>query len=147
LSYSVDVNVLIYASDSRSGHQAKARELLASCAASDDVFCLAWITVLAFLRISTNPRAFSNPLTPDEAYSDIGRLLAFPRVRLVHEEDGFWDAYRRVCRGFVVRGDDVPDAHLATLLYQNGVRTLYTNDAGFRRFEFLDVKNPFLDER
>jgi hypothetical protein len=35
----------------------------------------------------------------------------------------------------------------ATLLFQHGVRVLYTNDAGFRRFDFLDVRNPFRDER
>ena len=73
--------------------------------------------------------------------------MGLPQTHMLDEQDGFWQAYRRACRGFVVRGDDVPDAHLAALLLQHGVRTLYTNDAGFRRFDFLDVRNPFLDER
>jgi predicted nucleic acid-binding protein len=42
-----------------------------------------------------------------------------------------------------VRGNLVPDAHLAALLRQHGVRRLYTNDADFRKFAFLDVRNPF----
>jgi len=37
--------------------------------------------------------------------------------------------------------DDI-DAHLAALLRQNGVRTLYTTDADFRKFDFLDLRNP-----
>jgi predicted nucleic acid-binding protein len=37
----------------------------------------------------------------------------------------------------------VPDAHLAALLRQHGVGTLYTNDRDFRRFDFLRVINPF----
>jgi predicted nucleic acid-binding protein len=37
----------------------------------------------------------------------------------------------------------VPDAHLAALLRQHGIRTLYTNDTDFRRFAFLDVRDPF----
>ena len=42
-----------------------------------------------------------------------------------------------------VRGNLVPDAHLAALLRQHGIRTLYTNDSDFRKFSFLDVRNPF----
>jgi predicted nucleic acid-binding protein len=37
----------------------------------------------------------------------------------------------------------VPDAHLAALLRQHGVATLYTNDADFKRSSFLRVINPF----
>jgi predicted nucleic acid-binding protein len=36
-----------------------------------------------------------------------------------------------------------PDGHVAAILFQHGVRTLYTNDRNFRKFESLDVKNPF----
>jgi predicted nucleic acid-binding protein len=42
-----------------------------------------------------------------------------------------------------VRGNLVPDAHLAALLRQHGVSTLFTRDADFRKFGFLQVKDPF----
>ena len=42
-----------------------------------------------------------------------------------------------------MRGNLVPDAHLAALLKQHGVRTLFTRDADFRKFRFLDVRDPF----
>jgi len=48
-----------------------------------------------------------------------------------------------VAGSFPVRGNLVPDAHLAALLKQHGVRTLYTRDADFRKFPFLDVRDPF----
>ena len=41
-----------------------------------------------------------------------------------------------------VRGNLVPDSHLAALLKQHDVRTIYTNDSDFRQFTFLDVRNP-----
>ena len=42
-----------------------------------------------------------------------------------------------------MRANLVPDAHLATLLRQHGVSTLYTNNVGdFTKFGFLDVRNP-----
>ena len=41
-----------------------------------------------------------------------------------------------------LRGNLVPYAHLAAVLRENDVRTLYTADGGFRRFPFLGVRNP-----
>lgn len=38
--------------------------------------------------------------------------------------------------------DLVPDAHLATILFQHGIRTFYTTDADFRLFSSLRVQNP-----
>jgi len=75
--------------------------------------------------------------------ANVAGLIRLPHVRLLSEEEGFWEVYRTATRGIVVRGNLVRDAHLAALLLQHEVPTLYTNDADFRRFAFLDVKNPF----
>jgi predicted nucleic acid-binding protein len=66
-------------------------------------------------------------------------------VRLLGEEDGFLDVYREVTGSFPVRGNLVPDAHLSALLKQHGVRTLYTRDGDFRKFAFLDIRDPFAE--
>ena len=86
---------------------------------------------------------FANPLQPEEAAHNTEALLRLPHVRTLAEEDGFWDLYREVTTKMPIRGNDVPDAHLATLLRQHGVATLYTNDRDFRRFDFLNVRDPF----
>jgi len=52
--------------------------------------------------------------------------------------------YREVTKEFTARRDLVTDAHLAALLRQHEIRTLYTTDADFRKFEFLDVRYPFV---
>jgi uncharacterized protein len=49
-----------------------------------------------------------------------------------------------VTKEFTARRNLVPDAHLAALLRQHDIRTLYTTDTDFRKFEFLDVRNPFV---
>ena len=53
------------------------------------------------------------------------------------------DAYKHVSGENVVRGNLVPDAHVASILFQHGVRTIYSNDRDFRKFPSLDVRNPF----
>jgi hypothetical protein len=143
VSFSCDANVLLYASDSASPVHQPARSFLQSAAAGGDLFCLGWPTVMSYLRIATHPGIFSAPLTPAEALRNVDALVALPRVRLLAEEHGFLDVYREVTGDFPVRGNLVPDAHLAALLRQHGVRTLFTRDADFRKFPFLDVRDPF----
>ena len=143
MSYSVDVNLLLYASDESSDRHTAARRFLQSCAANPEVLCLTWPTLMSYLRVATHPRIFATPLAPGEALGNVSALLALPHARAVAEIDGFLEAYARVVRDISVRGNLVPDAHVATILFQHGVRTLYSNDRDFRKFEFLDVKNPF----
>lgn len=143
MSYSIDVNTLVYASDQSSPRHDAAIQFLHSRAQDPDLLYLAWITVMSYLRISTHPRIFAQPLSPAEALANIESLLSLPRVRVLTEAEGFLTVYREVTGAFPVRGNLVPDAHLAALLRQHGVRTLYTSDADFRKFSFLEVHDPF----
>ena len=143
MSYSIDVNLLLYASDRSSDRHEPARRFVESCAAGPEILCLAWPTLMSYLRIATHPRVFAAPLSPDEAIGNVAALLELPHVRAVSELDGFLDAYRRVAGDMAVRGNLVPDAHLAAILFQHGVRTLYTNDRDFRKFESIDLRDPF----
>jgi toxin-antitoxin system PIN domain toxin len=146
MSYSLDVNVLLYASDRSYERHEAAREFLGSCAEGPELLYLAWPTLMAYLRISTHPSIFAAPLSPAEAFENVNALLAIPHVRAVSELDGFADAYKRVTDGLVVRGNLVPDAHLSTILFQHGIRTLYSSDRDFRKFATLDVRDPFSDK-
>jgi hypothetical protein len=143
MSYSLDVNVLLYASDKSSARHASARQFLDSCAASPEVLCLTWPTLMSYLRMATHPGIFTAPLGPDEALGNVTALLSLPHVRAVSELDGFVDAYTHVAGDVVVRGNLVPDAHVAAILFQHGVRTLYSNDRDFLKFTSLDVRDPF----
>jgi len=142
LSYSVDANLLLYASDRSSPHHAAAAKFLESRAEDPDLFCLCWPALIAYLRIATHPRIFADPLSPAEALSNVEALIALPRTRLLAEDEGFLDIYRAVTERAPVRGNLVPDAHLGGLLRQHGVGTLYTADSDFRRFDFLKLRNP-----
>jgi toxin-antitoxin system PIN domain toxin len=143
VSFAIDVNVLLYASDSASPFARRAGDFLAQCASGRDLVYLAWPTIMSYLRIATHGGIFASPLSPDEAMRNVQQLLDCPHVRTLGEDEGFWDVYRGVATAFPIRGNAVPDAHLATVLRQHGVVTLYTNDADFKRFAFLKVVNLF----
>jgi uncharacterized protein len=147
VSVSVDVNVLLYASTTSSPFHSRANELLRQCSTGSDLFGLAWPTLMAYLRMVTHPAIVSPPLPVRDAEENVEALVGLPNVRLLSEQDGFWELYRESTRDIVVRGKLVPDAHLATLLRQHGIKTLFTNDSDLRKFDFLDIRNPFATTR
>ena len=142
MSFSVDVNILLHSSDTSSSHHRAAADFLASRLEEPEIFYLAWPTAMAYLRIATHSAIFAAPLSPREALGNLQSLLSMPRVRPLAEQEGFLDDYTEVTRNLTVRGNNVPDAHLATLLRQHGIKTLYTNDADFKKFDFLDARYP-----
>lgn len=143
MSAALDVNTLLYASDQGSPFHERAVQFVAERAATRDLLYLAWSTVMRYLRMATHPAIFTHPLTPTDAMGNMSALVRLSHVRLIGEEDGFWDVYQDVVRHWPARGNQVPDTHLAALLRQHGVGTLYTSDADFRRFDFLRIINPF----
>jgi toxin-antitoxin system PIN domain toxin len=143
VSYSLDVNVLLYASDRSSDRHLRARRFVEACAAGPEILCLTWPTLMSYLRIATHPRIFTAPLSPHEALGNVSALIKLPHVRAISELDGFIDAYKHVTDETSVRGNLVPDAHVAAILFQHGVRTLYSNDRDFRKFSSLELRDPF----
>jgi len=142
MSYSLDVNLLLYASDASSPDHEAAREFIESRAADPDLLCLTWLTLMSYLRIATHPAIFSRPLTSAEAWENIETLVRLNRARVLTESSGFAADYLEATKDLTVRGNLVPDAHLATVLRQHGVRRIYSADADFRKFAFLEVVNP-----
>ena len=143
MSFAVDVNMLLYASDSSSERHDEALRFLRDRARGGEVMCLAWPTILGYLRVATHPSVFDQPLSHAEAVANIDSLLALPQTRVLSEEEGFWDAYKSAAGAVPIRGNMVPDAHLAAILHQHRVTVLYTVDRDLLKFDFLDVRDPF----
>ncbi len=144
MSFGVDVNILLYASDGSSPLHEKATAFLDQCANGREVFCLAWLTIMSYLRMATHPSIFERPLTHADAVRNVEALLSLPHCRVIGEEEGFWETYRKTTADVPTRGNLVPDAHLASILIGNGVTTVCTHDRDFRKFSFLDVRDPLL---
>jgi len=142
VSASVDTNILVYASNRGDLAFPTASALMERLGDGPEILYLFWPVTMGYLRVVTHPSILPHPLTPDEAMTNVERLLTRPHVRAPGEGSDFWRRYRATL-GPGARGDAVPDLHLAALMRENGVRTLYTRDRGFRRFDFLDVRDPF----
>ena len=144
MSYSIDTNILLYASDQESLHHEKAKRFMEHRGDDLDLLCLTWGVLMGYQRIVTHPSIFRNPMTPQQAWGNVESLIALPRCRVIGEQEDFAEGFAQVTRSLAVRGNIVPDAHLAVILRQNGVSRIYTADADFRKFEFLEVMNPLI---
>ena len=142
MSYSFDANILLYASDESSEFHARAQVFLNDRQADSDILCLTWPVLMAFQRIATHPSIFSNPMSAETAWGNVQQLLKLPRARVIQETASVALDYAEVSKSAGIYGNLVPDAHIATILRQHGVRRFYTADTDFKKFGFLEVVNP-----
>jgi toxin-antitoxin system PIN domain toxin len=137
----VDANLLLYAYDASSKFHARARPWLEELLSGADPVGLAWVTLLAFLRIGTNPRALTRPLPLGEAVQIVSSWLAQPGVVRLEPGDRHWEILSRLLEPAQARGPLVMDAHLAALAIEHGA-VLATSDRDFSRFDGLRTVNP-----
>jgi len=64
MSFAIDVNILLYASDASSLHFERARSFIESCMVQNEVFAIGWPTVMGYLRMATHPAIFDHPYHP-----------------------------------------------------------------------------------
>ncbi len=142
MSSTVDANVLVYASNTADRVHAPARTLIQRLAKGPDLVYLFWPVLMGYLRIVTHPAILPRPLAQSEAMNNITALLSLGHVRAPGETDAFWEVFHGTAAGHV-RGDAVPDAHIAALMRAHGVGTIYTRDRDYRRFDGIRVEDPF----
>jgi toxin-antitoxin system PIN domain toxin len=137
----VDANLLLYAVVTEYRQHAAAREWLDECLNGHARVGLPWTSLLAFLRISTNPRIFPNPLSMTDAWRRVARWLDLPNVWCPDPTE----RHRAVLASFLEGPAGTPklvaDAHLAALAVEHGL-LLCSTDGDFARFEDLRWQNP-----
>lgn len=141
----LDANVLLYAYNPSFAQHERARRWLEAAFAGTSPIGLPWATILAFLRVGTNPRAFPEPLSTDEAVSIVSGWLAHPTVATVEPGERHWDILRGLLGAVRARGAEVTHAHLAALAIEHGA-VLCTTDRGFAAFPGLRVLDPLGDQ-
>ena len=143
MSFAIDANLLLYASDEESLLHARATELLDDMARGPELVYLFWPTAMAYLRIATHPAIFARPLSHADARSNLESLLSLPHVQTAGEGERFWRRFVEVAEDARPTGNLVPHAHVVALMREHGVRTIWTRDRDYRTFSGIRVHDPF----
>jgi toxin-antitoxin system PIN domain toxin len=145
LSITVDANILIYASDLGSPVHEQAAELIGAWARGRELLYLFWPVLTAYVRVSTHPSVFARPLPLERALANLENLIERPHVRTPGEDEPFWPVLRSTLAGGAAHGNLVTDGHIVALMQQYNVRTIFTRDRDFRRFDGITVRDPFAE--
>jgi toxin-antitoxin system PIN domain toxin len=137
----VDANVLIYAIDADSPHHSSARGWLERTLSGTTPLGLAWIVILAFLRLTTRSGILRNPLPPERAMAYVDEWLAQPYVRAVSPGEGHWTILRKLLHDSGTAGSLTSDAHLAAVALELGASVCST-DRDFERFAGVERVDP-----
>ena len=137
----LDANILLYAYDSSSPHHSICRSWLDAALNSEETIALPWQTLLAFVRIATNPRAVRQPLSGPDACGIVNSWLDRLNVAVVGAGDRFWEIFQAQVADAQVSGPLVTDAALAALAFEHGA-ILCSTDSDFRRFRGLKLLDP-----
>jgi len=92
----LDANVLLYAYDANATHHAACRRWLERAFNEEEPVGLPWQTLLAFVRIVSNPRAVRSPLASAAACELVAEWLARPQAVIVEPGERFWSLFRKV---------------------------------------------------
>jgi toxin-antitoxin system PIN domain toxin len=139
----LDANLLIYAYvASQPQHEAAQPWLEQHLEQPQPRVGMPWPSLLAFVRIVSNPRAFARPVPVARAWQQVEQWLQCACVWIPLPTD----RHAAVLGALIQTGTSrhsrlVSDAHLAALALEHDL-TLYSTDGDFARFPSLRWENP-----
>lgn len=145
----VDANLLLYAANRDAPEHEIARTWIDERLNGTARVGIPWPSILAFVRIASNPAIVRRPVTPAEAWRQVQRWLACEVAWTPTPGADHTDILGRLLDNRVITSRLVPDAHLAALAIEHGL-TLCSTDGDFARFPGLKWENPLVsgaDER
>lgn len=136
-----DANVILYAYNEDAPPHGKAKKWLEEQFSAPISFALSWQAITAFLRISTNPKAFPQPFDLNEAIEIFDEWLALPNIEILTPTSNHWAIFQNLMVKGQTRAALMMDAHLAALAIEHDA-ILATADRDFQKFPGLKTINP-----
>lgn len=137
----VDANILLYSVDESSAFHDDAADWMTSALNGPRRVGLPWVSLTAFIRIATNPRALLEPLTPSEAWDVVDNWVAASAAWIPAPGAGHHQILRELIVTHDVRAGLVTDAVLAALCVEHGL-DIVSADSDFARFTEVNWINP-----
>ncbi|MGI8765576.1 MAG: TA system VapC family ribonuclease toxin [Gemmatimonadaceae bacterium] len=139
----VDTNILIYAANADAAEHATCRAQLEAWRSRAGVWYLTWGICYEFLRVATHPRVLQRPLSARDAWHFLQSVLASPGASLLVPTDRHAAVLTELLERVPgLAGNLVHDATTVTLMYEHGIRRIYTHDADFYRFPDIEPLDP-----
>lgn len=136
-----DANLLIYACNEALPQPGAARAWLDGQLNGSPKVGLPWASLLAFVRLVSNPRIFERPVPLGEAWKQVEEWLALASTWTPGPTERRAEILGPLLEKVGGKSNLVPDAHLAALALEHGL-VLCSTDGDFARFPGLRWENP-----
>jgi len=137
----VDANILLFAEDETSPFHEPAVSWLTEALNGTTRVGLPWPSLLAFVRIRTHPRAYADPLSPAQAWGNVDDWLRASAAWVPAPTPRHGEVLGGLVRRHQLRGNALPDGHLAALAIEHGV-AVCSADSDFAKFTEVRWVNP-----
>ena len=137
----IDANLLIYAVDDRAPAHDRALSWLSAQLSGDQPIGIPWESFAAFLRVATNPRLASTPLSGPDAWRFVIEWLAAEPVWIPMPTDRHAEVLGGLVERYGLTGNLIPDARLAAIAIEHGLEVC-SADTDFARFTEVRWRNP-----
>jgi toxin-antitoxin system PIN domain toxin len=137
----VDANILLFAADRTSPHHAPSVRWLEAALGGAARVGLPWESLVAFVRIATNPRVMRDPVSTRTAWAQVREWLAAPPAWIPIPTVRHEEVLGVLLERSAVMGDLVHDAHLAAIAIEHGL-PICSADTDFARFPEVEWFNP-----
>lgn len=137
----VDANVLLYSVDEDSPFHDASKDWMEAALNGATRVGIPWQSLWAFVRIATNPRALTDPLSPALAWEHVTDWLDAPAVWVPSPGRGHAELLGSLLVGKDLRAGLVTDAVLAALCLELGLAVV-SADSDFARFPEIEWINP-----
>ena len=137
----VDANVLLYADNEVAAHHRESRSWLIAALSGVESLLVPWLSVVAYLRVSTLPQIHHYPQSIEGALLFVRRVLDAPCVITGEPDHRHLDRVAALLSATGVGGNLVNDAHLAALALQYEA-TVVSYDNDFSRFPGVRWERP-----
>ena len=136
-----DVNLLVYAYNDGAHQHSVAREWWETLMRGEEPVGIPWSVATGFIRLMSNPRVVTSPLSPSDAAGHVSGWLSHLHVNALNPGDRHMEYFQQ---NLSVPGSGprlVPDAHIAALAMEVDA-VLHTHDSDFARFLELRRHDP-----
>jgi len=137
----VDANLLVYAHVVEMRQHERARVWLDGQLNGAARVGLPWATLVAFVRLVSNPRILKQPRTVVQGWRQVESWLGCSPAWIPPPAEQHREILGRLFALPGMNANLVPDAHLAALAIEHGL-TLCSADTDFARFPGLKWENP-----
>ena len=139
----IDTNILLYAYDKGSPLHGESKALIRSMLGKDGI-AISNLSLLEFFSVSTDGRKMTSPLSAEEAFAVLEKILNAEEFYVCYESAGVMSKAFHCAAELNILRYGINDVYIAMSLAEKGFNTILTrNTKDFKKFDFIKAINPF----